>query len=259
MNLQVYWLLMLASMRSRMQYKLDFFLELANVVVAYGAHVANTVFLVQRFEHIRGWTLGELVFLYALAVLAWGLAVLLFYRFAFVGEEIRRGDFDRYLLRPLNPFAFYMAARFELYSAGQFAFAVMALGWSVHYLDLRWTPGQVAFFVATVAGGSLIMGSLLIALGAISFWVGRHYLFWTFLMPARMLLAYPLSILPRVVQVVLSAVVPLAFVNYFPAHVFLGRPGGVLPWLSPLVGAVCFAAALFAWRAGLNRYQSTGS
>ncbi|NUR28222.1 MAG: transporter, partial [Catenulispora sp.] len=59
-------------------------------------------------------------------------------------------------------------------------------------------------------------------------------------------------------------VVPLAFVNYYPALFVLGKPAplGLPSWiglLSPLVAAVMVGLAALGWRAGLRRYRSTGS
>jgi ABC-2 type transport system permease protein len=76
---------------------------------------------------------------------------------------------------------------------------------------------------------------------------------------------YPISIYQRGVRVVLAFVLPFAFMNYFPATYLLHKsedglhlnPGVGL--LTPLVGVLVFALGYAFWRAGIDRYQGTGS
>ena len=59
-------------------------------------------------------------------------------------------------------------------------------------------------------------------------------------------------------------VVPAAFLNYYPALYFLGKPDPFgLPafasFLSPVAGGLVFLGAMRFWRFGLAYYASTGS
>jgi len=59
-------------------------------------------------------------------------------------------------------------------------------------------------------------------------------------------------------------IVPLAFVNWYPALYLLDMPDplGLPSWLqyaSPAVALLAALAAAVAWRAGVRRYRSTGS
>jgi ABC-type uncharacterized transport system permease subunit len=55
----------------------------------------------------------------------------------------------------------------------------------------------------------------------------------------------------------------LGFISYYPAGRLLGKsPGAFAAFpelLTPLIGLAFFALALWAWHAGLRRYESTGS
>jgi ABC-2 type transport system permease protein len=62
----------------------------------------------------------------------------------------------------------------------------------------------------------------------------------------------------------LTFVVPVAFVNWYPALFILGRrdPFGLpaaLQLSSPVAALVLCVLAAVAWRAGVRRYRSTGS
>jgi len=62
---------------------------------------------------------------------------------------------------------------------------------------------------------------------------------------------------------IISFVIPLAFMNYFPSQVFLGRSDYIfspaLGYMTPIVGITLFLIALKFWNFGIRHYQSTGS
>ncbi|RJE86181.1 hypothetical protein D3P07_19060 [Paenibacillus sp. 1011MAR3C5] len=75
---------------------------------------------------------------------------------------------------------------------------------------------------------------------------------------------YPVSIYPASIQIVLTLVVPYAFINFYPAQYFLNKQDFLLfhpvfQYLTLAVGAVLFTGAILLWRWGINHYHSTGS
>lgn len=70
--------------------------------------------------------------------------------------------------------------------------------------------------------------------------------------------------LPALVRRVFTFIVPLATINYFPAHAILGRPdplGSAVLFrrLAPLVGFAFLLVCLGIWQIGVRHYRSTGS
>ena len=83
------------------------------------------------------------------------------------------------------------------------------------------------------------------------------YLAWNMIDFAK----YPLSAYTRPIQFVLTWLIPLAFISYYPAAVLLGKPLAQ-PWigyLAPLAGPVAAVGALMIWRCGLVHYQISGN
>jgi ABC-2 type transport system permease protein len=75
---------------------------------------------------------------------------------------------------------------------------------------------------------------------------------------------YPLTIYPVEVVKAMTFVVPVAFVNWYPALFVLDLPDpyglpAALRFLSPVAAAVVCLLAALAWRAGVRHYRSTGS
>jgi ABC-2 type transport system permease protein len=247
-----------------MQYRLDFLIEILGISVMYSAQILNINIIIARFDHIDGWAFHEMAFLYALAVLATGAAQMFFTQFVELGDTLVKGEFDRFLIRPLNPFVLYLGSKVSAASFGHLIFAGTIFIWAALKVQMEWSVVNLAYLALVVLGGALIQGAAIIVVGTLSFWFQRTgTMFYTVVIPSRELIFYPVTVFPRLLQVVLTFVVPFAFINYYPAHALLGREGVLfhpaLAYLTPVVGLVCFAGAYLLWRQGTMRYTGTGS
>jgi ABC-2 type transport system permease protein len=80
----------------------------------------------------------------------------------------------------------------------------------------------------------------------------------------RMLNENPVSIFPRFIQIFLTAIIPFAFVSFYPAQYFLGKEDFMmfhpaLQYLTPVVGLFTLCVSGLIWSRGVNRYKSSGS
>ncbi len=78
------------------------------------------------------------------------------------------------------------------------------------------------------------------------------------------MVSYPMTIYQGWFKHFFIFVVPLAFVTYFPALYFLGKPDAlglpaVFQFLPPPAAAAFLALARAVWSFGVRHYQSTGS
>ena len=262
--MNAYLRLLGAGLRSHMQYRLDFLITVTGVVIQYSAQLMNLSIITSRFNDINGWGLRELAFLYALAVLSNGLSQMFFAHFTELGDVLVKGEFDRYLVRPLNAFVLVLGSQVDAGNIGHLIFATAVFIWAAIGAGVHWSLANLAYLVLVVLGGALIQGSAIVFVGTLSFWFQRTgTMFWTVVVPSRELIFYPVSVFPKVLQILLTFVIPFAFINYYPAHVFLGRSGvlfhPVFAYLTPVVGLVTFAAVYLVWVAGTRRYSGTGS
>lgn len=102
------------------------------------------------------------------------------------------------------------------------------------------------------------------AIACISFWTVRTTS--VFFIQRRLNLLvqqYPIDIFGTWFQIVVTGIVPVAFMNYYPSIILLNKLDMIAyPWLaytSPLVACALFILASRLWVAGLNHYSSTGS
>ncbi|HXO17777.1 MAG TPA: ABC-2 family transporter protein, partial [Candidatus Dormibacteraeota bacterium] len=124
----------------------------------------------------------------------------------------------------------------------------------------------ILFVPLVVFGGALIDLGISLAVATCSFWFVRvDTLRWVVMSLEQDFTRYPISIYTRGVRIVLTFVLPFAFMNYFPAAYFLQKAdaglhlGPAIGLLTPAVGLAWLGASYLFWLFGLRHYQGTGS
>ena len=264
-RLRVLGLVMLAGIKSRMEYRLDFILR---VIMGLVWNLTSLIFIwavLARFKAMAGWSLEEVFFIYTLRLLAHGCYCLLFHNVQVVSRYVRWGDFDRVLLRPLNPLLQLVIWEYDPAGIGDLGLGLICFGVVTRLLELHWTLPALVFLVLVVAGGCLIELSLFLIINTLAFWITEaSRLTWIVITFSDNFALYPLDIYNALLQFVLTFLVPVGFMSYYPATAFLDRTGETLfspifAYLTPVVGLALFALAYSFWQVGINRYQSTGS
>jgi ABC-2 type transport system permease protein len=234
--------------------------------LATGIEVIAIWALFHRFGDVQGWTLGEVAVFYGLANCMFAIADALGRGFDVLGTEfLRTGTFDRLLLRP-RPLALQLMGHdVRVSRLGRLMQGVAVLAFGSVQAGVAWTPEAVAVALFALAGGVALFLGILVLQGTLAFWTVEsleiaHVLTYGGVQAAQ----YPLALYARWFRRVLTFIVPLACVAYYPVLAILGKadPLGAPRWagmVSPLAGFVFLAAAFMAWRLGLRHYTSTGS
>ncbi len=260
-----YLKLILAAIKSKMEYKFTFGFFIFAVIVYYIGQLGIILVIMNKFKTINGWTLGEMAFLYGLLVFSQGITFLLFNSLNHFEKFIVQGEFDRVLTRPLNPLIQVLCSSVEMSSIAHFVIGVTAIIFGSASAHLEWDLKKIIFLALVIGGAVLILGGIRITVSAIAFWTVRNRaLVHVFVYSSKEFILYPVSIYNPWVQSFLTFIFPLAFVNFYPASYFLHKSDQFifhpfLQFMTPVVGAILFSLSLLLWRYGINKYQSTGS
>lgn len=204
--------------------------------------------------------------LYAITSMSFGLAELFGAGIDAFDETIRRGEFDRVLLRPVGPFMQVVSSEFRLRRLGRITQGLLVFIFALSLLPgLKWTALKLAVLPIAIVSGALVFIAILLLGATLCFWTIQTTELTNILTyGGREMLSYPLTIYNQGLQRFFLFVVPLAFGTYIPTCYLLGRP---LPFGLPV--EIAFAAPLVAlafaliagatWRFGVRHYQSTGS
>jgi ABC-2 type transport system permease protein len=254
-----------ASLRGQLQYRANFVVLIMMGLVYQGTGFVFIWVVLSRFHALAGWTLGEVAFLYGLRLLVHGLSLPLFGALANVDEDVRHGEFDRYLVRPLPALLQVMTNKVQANFIGDLSGGLLLFLTAQNLARIDWSPAALGYLALVLVGGVLAESGIRLLLAALSFRMlstgSLSYLVDGILF--NQFGNYPLKIYDSAVRLFLTFAVPVAFVAYLPATVLLKRTSelSISPWfayLAPAFGALWFALAYLVWQHEIGQYQSTG-
>ncbi|HEX5090423.1 MAG TPA: ABC transporter permease [Nocardioides sp.] len=219
--------------------------------------------LFQNVEHLGGFDLHEVAFLYGGTGVAFAVADLFAGRIERLGQMIRLGRLDQMLVRPVPLLVQVCADEFALRRVSRIAQAALVLGWACTHIE--WTRSKVVLTVLMLVAATIIFVAVFVGLACIQFWtIDSAEVANAFTYGGNTITSYPLSIFPSELIKAMTFAVPLAFVNWYPSLHILGHPDPLgypdwTQWLSPVIAVVVTAGALRVWQLGVRSYRSTGS
>lgn len=259
---KIYMRLLAASVRAQMQYRFDFLITTLLYAGVTVIDFATVAVILARFKAVGGWDLPQIALLAGVPATAWG-----FYRtFASELHEVEpylvSGSFDAFLVRPFPPLLLLTAQRFDLGRIGGILQGAAVLGTGLWYFLTSGGAPLAALYILTLPlAAFVIMIGLSLASAGIGFWIIRVEQLQHFVIGAPLSAAnYPLAIFPGWLRRVLTFILPVGAWAYFPLQYLLGKGGSPLALGAPfLAAAAVLGTGYLIWRAGLKRYQSTGS
>lgn len=256
---------MLSRFRSQLAYPGSFALDVLAQLLAQAIELVAILVIFTQVQSLGGFSAVEVLLIYSLAATAFGLADLCVGQIEQLPEYIRTGELDVMLLRPLGTLPQLLSADIALKRLGRVAAGLAVLGWSLGSLGLPWSPGLVLMAVSAPLVGALLLASMWVAANSVSFWLvdGREVAN-SVTYGSNFATSYPITVYQPWLRRLMCFAVPSAFVACFPALALLNRADPLgLPtafrYCSPLVAVLAVAIAALIWRAGVRRYQGTGS
>lgn len=231
---------------------------------------ATLRFVVERFGEINGWNYGQLAVLYGLSVISHALSMIFFVQGWFMGFSVLEGEFDRYLTRPMSVMYQFFFTNINVFGITDLIPGILIFFYGCHEISFAWSPGQVVTVLVLLVGATLIRGGIYMILGTTSFFTRSANDFGQFTQEifdkATM---YPLSMYPEGLQFVLTYLIPIGWVAFYPVSDLLGVSAsgnhffGTTVWGASgwtlLIGIVVMIVAGIFFSCGLKRYESAGN
>lgn len=252
------------NFRARLEYRGDFITALAMGLAWQTSVLVFATVLLTRFPGLGGWTSGGVLLIVAIRLLSHGGWVLIFNPLMMMPFIVQQGALDGYLIRPMPVYRQVLLYTFPLNALGDSFSALLLFAFAVARVHLNWTPLMALYLVAAVVGGMFLEAAVQTAVSIVAF--SHTVPLAVYMWFDRMIATfgnYPFSIFPLAARMVVTYILPIAFVAYLPAAVLTGKVAstGVPGWLayaSPAVGPLLYIGARYAWYRALTRYESVG-
>ena len=218
-----------------------------------------------QFESINGWEFEQIAFMYGLGIISHALAVIIFIQTWYIDGLVVHGEMDRMLLRPMSVYFQFCVHYLNLIGLTDmlpgiiiFVYGAIAAGFRLGFLN-------IISVVCVIAGATMLRGGIYTLAGSVGFWTKSNRSLTTVVTRlGDISIMYPLTIYNRIVQSILTFVLPLGFISFYPASAFLGKESGfefpgVVPLWTLASGVLFMALGMALFSAGLRHYDSAGN
>ena len=257
----LYWLFLKNRLKILMEYRANFLIGATSTIVMQGAGLLAVWVIMSQIPDLNGWTLPQVLLIYGMITLSKSINHMFADNLWTLGRDyVRTGQFDRFMVRPVDPLFHLLADRFCHDGIGNLLVGAVLVGIAAAQLGIAWTAGTVLYLVVMVLSGGVIFIALNLMTCVSAFWIMDSVPVTRVVFEMHEFAKYPLSIYPRAIGLLLTWAIPFGFASYFPAARLMGLDAPLWQvYGAPVVAAVLLAIALQVWRFGLRHYGSTGT
>lgn len=262
--LRLYRVLISQFFKVVLQSKVDFFMGLFGFFFTQISGILFLYLVFHQIPHLQGWSLDQLIFIYGFAQIPRGIDHLLTDNIWLVAWRlVINGDFDRYMLRPMNVFFQVIAEKLQPDALGELLVGSILMVYSSLRGVVLWNTEKILLFLVSILAGALIYTSIKLFFASFSFWIKRSGPFLQFAYELAEFAKYPTEIYAKGIRFIIIWVIPFAFVAYLPASCFLSvgeRAGNYL-----VIAVECIIAVVFwliaygVFQKGIQCYESAGN
>jgi len=248
------------NLKSQMQYKATFLLNLFGRIVIAFATVAGVWFMFLRFNEVEGFTLSQVLLCTAVTTMSFAMSETFARGFDIFPRLLGNGQFDRFLVRPRNIIFQVLASQMEFARLGILIQAIFVFAYALPRSGIAWTWDKILTLILMVSCGALVFFALYVVYAAFAFFTTEGLEFMNILTHGgREFGRYPYAIYGKEVLRFLTYVVPLALFQYYPLLYLLDIEQSKLYMFTPLIALLLIGPSYGFFRLGLRRYKSTGS
>ena len=249
------------DLKKLMEYKVDFLTGAIGMLLNQAVNLFFLSVIFSQIPSLNGWKFEEILFIYGFSLLPKAIDHLFFDNLWAIGYFIiRKGDFDKYLTRPVSSLFAVTVEKFQVDAFGELVVGIALLCVSIPKLTLSFSVINILLFIVAVFFATFIYTGVKLITSSIAFWTKRSgsitYMFYMVNDFAK----YPTTIYNRFIRGIITYIIPFAFTAFYPASYFI-RGGSALFCIggTVLMATVLMAVGILVWNLGVRAYESAGS
>lgn len=240
------------NLGANMAYRASFLIQAFGMLLNNSAFIVFWYFLFQRIGgDIQGYNFNDVMYLWALAALGFGMSVVVFGNASYLSRLIYTGELDVYLLQPKPVLANVLVSRMIVSGWGDIAYGIILFA-ATQPLTLR----SIGLFLLFSFLMMVVLTSVRVLYHALTFFLGNAESFAQMAGEMTiMFMLYPGSVFRGAPLIVLHSLIPAALVGYLPVRIIRDFDP-ILMLVVLAADAAVVAAAIGLFQLGLRRYES---
>lgn len=240
-----------ANLLAAMEFRTSFILQVAGMALNNAVFMLFWVIFFERFENIGGWAMDDLILLFGVVAMAFGIGVTLFGNILVLSDVITGGGLDHHLSLPRPVLLSALASKSRISGIGD-----ILTGFVCYGLAGEASLAAIARYAVACTASAAIFLAFLVAVQSLAFWMGGATLLNRTAINAILTFAtYPLTLFDGTAKLILLTILPAGVMGTISAEFVRAFSWTVLGQLMASAVAV-LAIALWIFHRGLRRYES---
>ncbi|MGN0452449.1 MAG: ABC transporter permease [Ruminococcus sp.] len=271
--MKLHWIFIKQDLKKMMEYKVDFLLGAVGFLLTQAVQILclGIIFasIPALFYKVNGtvvdsWSFEEVLFIYGFSLIPKGIDHLLYDNLWGLGYWIvDKGDFDKYLTRPINSWVYVLCEKFCIDAIGDLVVGVALIVYSLATMPsdtlMLINPWRVVPIIVIMPFMVMIFTSIKTGTAAISFWTKRSGHITHMCYMTNEFAKYPAKIYNSFVKTVITYILPFALTAYYPAIYILRGEALWSIFATVGISVLFFLISQLVWNRGINAYESAGS
>lgn len=249
------------SVKAQMQHRASFFMLIFSHFLSCFLDFFGIWILFDRFHALKDYSLSEIALIYGVVHMGFALAETSGRGFDKFDIMLKKGDFDRVLLRPHGTLFQIATQEVQIMRMGRFFQGLTVLCYGLYELNLFQDFPTLLLLSFSVIGTASIFYGLYILQATVSFWtIETLEVFNIATYGGAETAQYPISIFKQPLKGFFTFIVPLAAVASYPIASLLGKEEGFgwIGWGMPALGCLFLYVMTQVWQIGVRKYSSAG-
>jgi len=239
--------------------KFDFWSFVIGKLVRIVLFLVLIVSLFRFTDNIVGFTKGQMILLYATMNLIDIIVQVFFFRgFHALQHEVRKGNFDFALTKPVDPLVLTTFRYVDLMDIVTLLPSVGILVWAIVEIGSA-TFSQAIWYTLLSLNGLAIVYGIGLIFGGLTFYTTQMENIWMFYRHGMQMARFPVDIYSGFFRFTFTFILPIAVIVTFPAKAYFGILSLPFYLYSFGLSIVLIMFGKWFWNHALAKYQSASS
>ena len=250
------------SLMSKLVYKVNAIIGILAFLFMEATSLITLYVLVSSVPSIDGYSIYHIGMLFGLTNMAVGIDHLLTDRLWMVAYfEVKLGKLDHMFLRPLPVLFQVIASEVQLEALGELIIAVAMIIFCGSRVEIVGGIGAILLVILGIICAAIIISSFKIFVASLAFKFKRSGPLLQFIYNFSGFTKYPMKIYPKVIQVILTFVIPLGLCLFYPFENLFAPVHNPSVIVAMMLGFTLFFSSIciFVWSKMVKMYESTGT
>lgn len=250
------------SLMSKLVYKANVIIGIVAFLFTEATSLFTLYVLVNSVPSIDGYDIYQIGMLFGITNMAVGIDHLITDRLWTVAYwEVKTGKLDHMFLRPLPVLFQVIASEVQLEALGEIIVAIALILLCGSNLNITAGIGSILTVILGILCAAVIISAFKILVASLAFKFKRSGPLLQFIYNFSGYTKYPMKIYPKIIQVILTFIIPLGLCLFFPfENLFAPVHNPILLSMAMLIFTIVFSSiCIFVWNKLIKYYESTGT